>query len=144
MFDAFNGLYPTGMGGGAVAPWPTGPVAPMPFLGLGGLPGAATNGMPGTEIPQVADPNTAGTATPVGARTEGDRLAEALRGVRAPAAPETQRLGLPGYAPAPRAPTPVKGGDLMQMLQLLNAGSGATAKSSLDLPSTLGAALRGR
>lgn len=143
MFDAFNGLFPTGLGGGAVAPWPTGPVEPTPFLGLGGLPSPATDGFPGTQIPAVADVN-APAGTPVGARTEGDRLAEALRGVRAPAAPETQRLGLPGYAPAPRGPAAVQGGGLLQMLQLLNAGSGATAKSSLDLPSTLGAALRGR
>ena len=75
---------------------------------------------------------------------EGDKLAEMLRGVRMPAAPETQRLGLPSNAPAPRAPTPVKGGDLIAMMQLLGMGNGATAKNDYQLPSTLGAALRGR
>lgn len=141
--------YPTGVAMNAT-PLPVIPpsymspsVSPLPFLGLGGLPGPATNGFPGTEMPQAADPNGP-AGTPVGGRTEGDRLAEALRGVRMPAAPETQRLGLPSNAPAPRQAVPIKGGDIMQLLQLLNAGGGATAKTGLDLPSTLGAALRGR
>lgn len=145
--DFFGGLYPSPLQNGGVTPvvnqsFPSAGAFPLPFLGLGGLPGPATNGMPGTEIPTVAN-TTTGADTPVGGRNEGDRLAEALRGVRMPAAPETQRLGLPSSAPAPRAPTSMKTGDLMQFLQLLNAGSGATAKNSLDLPSTLGQALRG-
>lgn len=75
---------------------------------------------------------------------EGDKLGQLLRGVKAPVAPETQRLGLPGNAPAPRAPTPIKGGDLLALLQMSNMGGGATAKTNYDLPSTLGMALRGR
>lgn len=146
--DYFGGLFPSPLqNGGTIPPvtnsFPSAGALPLPYLGLGGLPGPATNAFPGTEVPTVAN-TTAGADTPVGARTEGDRLAEALRGVRAPAAPELQRLTLPSNAPAPRQPVPMKGGDLMQFLTLLNAGGGATAKTGLDLPSTLGAALRGR
>jgi hypothetical protein len=78
------------------------------------------------------------------AMKEGDKLADMLRGVKMPAAPETQRLGLPSNAPPPRAPAPVKSGDLMQMMQILGMGNGAVAKNDYNLPSTLGAALRGR
>lgn len=76
--------------------------------------------------------------------SEGNSLASMLRGVQAPRPPETQRLGGPSMAPAPRAPTAVKSGDLLALMQLIGAGGGATAKNDYQLPSTLGAALRGR
>jgi len=63
------------------------------------------------------------------------KFAEALKGLKAPAKPELQKLGTPA---APRA-TAIKGGDVLALLQSLNAAPGA---SSYNLPSTLGAALR--
>lgn len=89
-------------------------------------------------------PEPIGSPMGGGPASEGQRLGDLLRGVRAPAAPETQRLGLPSNAPAPRAPTPVKSGELFSLMQLLGMGGGATAKNDYQLPSTLGAALRGR
>lgn len=64
-----------------------------------------------------------------------DKFADALKGVKAPANPEIQRLGTPA---APKA-TAVKGGDIIALLQALNAAPGA---SEYKLPSTLGAAIR--
>lgn len=63
-------------------------------------------------------------------------LAEALKGVKMPVAPEIQRLGTPA---APRVSTAIKGGDLIALLHALNAAPGAGA---YNLPSTLGAAIR--
>lgn len=100
------------------------------FGGAGANHPVPTFGAPGGEV--------------AGPQTEGSSLGSLLRGVQAPRAPEPQRLSGPGMAPAPRAPTPVKSGDLLQMLQLMNAGGGATAKTNYELPSTLGMALRGR
>lgn len=103
----------------------------------------APGGLPGMPAATGAPLSLAPPMAPSGV-TEEDKLAQMFRGIKAPAAPEIQRLGLPSNAPAPRAPTPVKGGDLIQMLQLLGMGGGATAKNDYQLPSTLGAALRGR
>lgn len=63
-------------------------------------------------------------------------FAEALRGVKAPPAPEIQRLGTPA---APKITGSLKGGELMALLQTLNAGGGG---AGLTLPSTLGQAIR--
>ena len=65
-----------------------------------------------------------------------DKFAESLKGVKMPASPELQRLGTPA---APRPTGQIKGGDLIALLQALNAAPGA---SSYNLPSTLGAAIR--
>jgi hypothetical protein len=65
-----------------------------------------------------------------------DKFAAALKGVQAPKGPELQRLGTPA---APRATTAIKGGDIIALLQAINAGQ---AGSNYNLPSTLGAALR--
>lgn len=65
-----------------------------------------------------------------------DKFAEALKGVKAPAGPELQKLGTPAV---PRPYTQIKAGDLMALLQTINAGQQG---GSYNLPSTLGAALR--
>jgi hypothetical protein len=88
----------------------------------------------------TSDAQKAGTApTDVSAQSKPDgmgKLAETLKGVKMPASPELQRLGTPA---APRPTTQIKGGDLIALLQSLNASPGA---SSYNLPSTLGAAIR--
>lgn len=73
-------------------------------------------------------------------------LAQTLQGVRAPAAPEAQRVSTPnpGYAPAPRAPTPVKGDQFLQLLQILGQGASAAAPQTPALQPTLMQALGGR
>lgn len=63
-------------------------------------------------------------------------LAKALRGVTMPKSPELQKISSPS---APRATSSIKGGDLMLLLQALNAGPGVGG--GLKLPSTLGQAL---
>lgn len=65
-----------------------------------------------------------------------DQFAQTLKGVKMPAGPELQRLGTPS---APRPTTQIKGGDIIALLQALNAAPGG---DSYKLPSTLGAALR--
>lgn len=84
---------------------------------------------------QVAE---AGAPTDVSASKKGpaDSLLDALKGVKAPAAPELQRLGTPA---APRPTGQVKSGQLLALLQALNVGQPAGQR---DLPSTLAGALR--
>lgn len=118
MFDWIQGLF----GSAAAAPQ-------VATDGIGGY--GPTNPLAGAMAQQG------------GARTEGDALSNMLRGVRAPTAPETQRLSLPSNAPSPRAPTPIKGGDLVALLQMMEGGYGQV-KSPYTLPSTLGGALTGR
>jgi len=65
-------------------------------------------------------------------------LADALRGVKMPAGPETQKLGTPA---APRPTGQIKGGEILALLQAMTAGGGGTG---YQLPSTLGQALLGR
>lgn len=124
MFDMLSGLF----GGPAVG---AGSGGPINMFGAAG---------PNHPVPTFGSPEAAAP----GVGGEGSSLGSLLRGVQAPKAPETQRLSGPSMAPAPRAPTPVKSGDLLQFLQLMNAGGGATAKTNYELPSTLGMALRGR
>lgn len=79
--------------------------------------------------------------TPIGSPTGGlggsmGGLLQALGGVRAPAAPEAQRVSTPNpgraplpqvSAPAPRQPTPVRGDQFMQLVQMLGNGGAAVA-----------------
>jgi hypothetical protein len=65
-----------------------------------------------------------------------DRFLSTLKGVKAPVAPTPQRVGTPA---APRT-TPIKGGDLLALLQILQGG--ADQNAGLKLPNTLGQALR--
>lgn len=60
---------------------------------------------------------------------------DALKGVKAPANPELQKVSTPA---APRVATQIKGGDLIALLSALNAAPGA---GGLKLPSTLGQAI---
>lgn len=64
-----------------------------------------------------------------------DKFAEGLKGVKAPANPELQRVSTPA---APRPTNSIRGGELMALLQLLGGPSGAAPQ----LPTTLGGALR--
>lgn len=72
-------------------------------------------------------------------------LLSALQGVKAPAAPEAQRVSTPGApmitAPAPRAPTPVKGDQFMQLLQMLGNGPAAAAPQTPTVQPRLAQAL---
>lgn len=103
--------------------------------------GAALTGQGGTPGPMdiTSDAQKAGVAAPAGATKPEDKLgglAAALRGTKMPADPVQQKISSPS---APRPTTQIKGGDLMALLQALNATPGA---SGLKLPSTLGEAIR--
>lgn len=99
---------------------------------------AAPKSFPGAGTPtSLAAPSTdisAQSKTPA-KKDELDAFAKALQGVKAPAAPVLQHLSTPV---APRPSTQIKGGDLIALLQSLNAAPGA---GGLKLPSTLGQAL---
>lgn len=98
--------------------------------GGGATPGAPMN----IQSPAPQAPMDAQAA--MAKKPELDAFAAALKGVKAPANPELQRLGTPA-APKGHA---IKGGDIMALLQALNLGAGAS--SDYKLPSTLGAAIR--
>ena len=97
-------------------------------------------GPPPLDIRTPVQQAAAGGSTDLSAQARGGsekgNLAEALKGVKMPVAPEIQKLGTPS---APRVSTAIKGGQLVALLQALNAAPGA---ASLNLPSTLGAAIR--
>lgn len=112
---------------------------------MGGQPGqvgaALTGKTVGAPMDITSDAQKAGTgATDMSAQSKQpgklDKFAEALKGVKAPAGPELQKLGTPA---APRPVNSIKGGDLMALLQMLGSQAGGT---DYKLPSTLGAALR--
>lgn len=73
-------------------------------------------------------------------------LMQALQGVKAPAAPTPQRVATPSIptAPAPRAPTPVRGDQFMQLIQMLGNGAGAAAPQMPSVQPRLQQALMGR
>lgn len=129
---AANNVAPPGGGGGdgSLGAALQGPV-PMPQARPAGL-GVPTPAAPGTPL-DLAPPGGGGGAPKPG----GDRLAEALRGVRAPPAPAVQRIVTPA---APRPHGQVSGGGILQLLQSLHGGTAAPRQ----LPSTLGSALGGR
>jgi hypothetical protein len=100
-----------------------------PVMAQGGGPGAPM------DITSQAQKDSAGAEAQQGG---GNKLMEALKGVKMPANPELQRVATPA---APRPTTAIKGGDLIALLQSLQAGKPA---GGLDLPATLGQALRQR
>ncbi len=114
------------------------------LTGMASRPGSVGAALTGNDAPMMADgspeksPGAPQNIVPPGA-AEGEKkpgsLMDALRGVKAPANPEVQRVSSPS---APRQ-TPIKGGELLALMQLLNSAPGA---SEYKLPSTLGAALR--
>lgn len=118
--------------------------------------GAALTGRPAIPMPMARPTDMSAQARPPGApmditsaaqkaggeaaaKPEADKMGEiakALRGVAMPKNPELQKISSPS---APRATGSIKGGDLMALLQALNAGPGVGG--GLKLPSTLGQAL---
>lgn len=103
----------------------TGNTVPLPRPRPQGLDvGAQSAGTPMdiTSAAQKAD-------TPAAGKTPS--FLDALKGVKAPANPELQKLSTPS---APRPSTQIKGGELVALLQALNAAPGA---GGLKLPSTL-------
>lgn len=106
--------------------------------GPGGEVGAALTGnSPGAPTDITSQAQKSSMATPM--KKEEDKMgdfAKALRGVKAPADPVMQKISSPN---APRPTTQIKGGDIMALLQALNAAPGA---GGLKLPSTLGEAIR--
>lgn len=70
-------------------------------------------------------------------------LMTALQGVKAPEAPVGQKVSTPGaqFAPAPRAPTPVRGDQFMQLIQMLGNGASAAAPQQPTVQPRLSQAL---
>lgn len=138
--------------GGLLNPMPGGPGA-----GMMGAPAAPPMPMPRPQPAMMAPP--AQPAPPVGApmdirspqqvageavggaRAEGtgggmNQLLQTLQNIKAPAAPTPARVGTPA---APRPHGQIKGGELMALLQAMEAGPGR-----VQMPVTLGQALGGR
>jgi len=101
-------------------------------------PATTTTGGPSVGAPvSLAPPSTDASAQSREEKKE-PTLADALRGVKMPASPVTQKLGTPA---APRPTGQIKGGEILALLQAMTAGGGGTG---YQLPSTLGQALLGR
>jgi hypothetical protein len=88
--------------------------------------------------PPPTPPEGGGSSTDVSARARNPAearpsLAQALKGVQAPAAPVLQKISSPN---APRPTGTIKGGDLQALLLALNAG--VPALTGRQLPVTLG------
>lgn len=105
--------------------------------------GEITNG-------EVLDPNASfglslGAEPMAGGMNAMGGLLKALQGVKAPEAPQLQRLSTPNApmpsAPAPRAPTPVRGDQFMQLIQLLGNGPVAAGPTVAPLQPRLSQAL---
>lgn len=107
----------------------TGTTVPMPMA----RPTMGGGGAPSAPMDITSDAQKAGEGTP----KPGGSMMDALKGVKAPAAPEVQRISSPS---APRPTTQIKGGDIIALLQSLSQGK----QGGLDLPSTLGQALMRR
>jgi hypothetical protein len=104
----------------------------------GGTPGTATQapGQPMSITTPAQDASVAagaGTAPATPAK-KGDSLMDALRGVKAPANPEVQRISTPA---APKLTSNVKSGQLIALLNSLGGGQPAPRA----LPSTLSQAI---
>ena len=104
---------------------------------------------PTNELDQLAVNNAVGSREPtIGAALNGDTdvgarakspddekkasLAQALRGVKMPAAPAVQKISSPS---APRPTGQIKGGELIALLNALNSGA---PNMTRQLPVTLG------
>lgn len=125
----------------AVEDWRRGTSTPEVFAQGSGKDYSVTPGAPSAPVTASGAPAPS-TEMSSQSKSEGKdktpTLADTLKGVKAPAGPELQRLGTPA-APKPAA---IKGAELIAMLQALNQGAGASA--GYQLPSTLGQALLGR
>lgn len=98
------------------------------------MPVMAQGGEAGAPMDITSDAQKAGAAEAATAKKPGS-FADALKGVTAPKAPETQRISSPS---APRPNVQIKGGDIIALLQSLQQAKAG----GLELPGTLGAALR--
>ena len=98
------------------------PVGTEPTLG----------GVPGAPLDITSAAQQAGTA-----QRPANPLVDTLRGVKAPAAPQPQRVS----SPQMRQPQRVQGGQLMQLLAGLGLAGNQPTPGGLKLPPTLGAAL---
>jgi hypothetical protein len=126
---------------GATDAWRAGVDADM-----GGGPGSVGAALTGKTVGAPLDLTSQAQKTDLAAPTDMssqskpksamDKFSEGLKGVKAPAGPELQRLSTPSV---PRPTTQIKGGELMALLQMLGPQAGGT---DYKLPSTLGAALR--
>lgn len=97
---------------------------------------AAPKSFSGASAPtSLAAPSTDISAQSKPKKDELDAFAKALQGVKAPASPVLQHISTPA---APRPTSTIKGGDLVALLQALNAAPGAGAQK---LPTTLVQAL---
>ena len=123
MIAAANG------GAGAVPGGLPRPDAPMAFAG-GPSVGEALTGTPSEAPPLPQGPTPSGATLDEASQGQGamaqapggrPRLAQALKGVTAPAAPVQQKISSPN---APRPTGNIKGGELMALLAALNAGGG--------------------
>ncbi len=118
------------------------PVGPSP-TDMSGSPRSPGTGAPmninpmGQEFIPSAVGTTPNPVNPGSAKPMADRIVDALKGVKAPASPELQRISTP---PPPRPTSAIKSGDLMALLAAMSGGGGG---SGPKLPSTRGAALRG-
>lgn len=128
-------------------PQPTNPIvqATTPLEAQGAeLPNPTVPADPFTPLPNNTKPvvpdQPAASPQPATASSIGDRFVNAMKGVKAPAAPETQKVGSPA---APRPTAAIKGGELLALLQMLGASAGQQ-QPGMRLPSTLGQALGGR
>lgn len=122
-------LQPDAAGNGDVGAALTGNTVPLPRPRPQGLDVGAQSKGP---LDITSDAQKAGVAA---AAAKSPSFLDALKGVKAPANPELQKVSTPA---APRVATQIKGGDLMALLSALNAAPGA---GGLKLPSTLGQAI---
>lgn len=90
---------------------------------------------PGMPLDITPPGNPAGAAANAQGGSVADRIAQTLKGVKMPAAPETQRISTPA---APRPTTAIKGGEILALLNMMGGGGGV---EGMKLPSTLGDAL---
>lgn len=120
--------------GGSVGAALTGNTVPMPQARPTDM--SASARPPGAPLDITSPAQNVATAAAAGGLDKkfGD-IGTALKGVTMPKGPELQKLGTPS---APRATTAIKGGDIIALLQSLNAAPGA---SGLKLPSTLSQAI---
>lgn len=124
-----------------------GPNDPGPELGSALLGNNTTTGGPSvgapmdikTPVQQQAEAASTDVSAQSKDKDKTPTFADALKGVKAPAGPELQRLATPA---APKPTGQIKGGELLALLQALNVGGAAAG--NYQLPSTLGQALLGR
>lgn len=125
---------------GAVEDWRRGTPGPEVFNKGSGTDMTRTPGAPSAPVTPAGAPAPStemSSQNKPGAEKQVPTLSDTLKGVKAPAGPELQKLGTPA-APKPSA---IGAPQLLALLQSLNVGGQGAAP---QLPSTLGQALLGR